>query len=272
MRRRRSLVLTCLLAVAGGLAPPLAAQDTGQPTSREAGNDPLAAEIAAIIGEYAKAQQDFYAKIQGIEDEAEVSRLFNESYPDSASYAARVQAALDGHETEPGAAAGLAWIVEQSHDQAVREHALEMLRTHHLAAPELQRVVQTMSYGQAASEDAFLEAVVRDAPLRTSRARRFSPWRSARSTRRAPTRRAAHGPRSSSSACARSTATSRPASARSATSRSPGSTSCATSRSARRRRTSRARTWMVRPSGFPTSGERWWSWISGASGEAPAGT
>ena len=165
MRRRDALVLACLLAVPpGALALPAAAQDAGQATGQDLPTDPLAAAVAAITGEYGQAQNDFYAKLEGIEDEAVISKMFEQSYPKIEPFVARVQAALAGHEAEPGAAAGLVWIAGEASDGAARQAALDALLAHHLAAPELARIVPGMAWGQAPEEEAFLTAVVRDAP------------------------------------------------------------------------------------------------------------
>lgn len=168
---RRTIVLASLLALAGvwGLWPPLSAQDAPAAAADASGSASLADEIGAITAQFDAAEREFYAKLEGLEDEAAVGRMYAESYPKVEGYLSRMQAALAGHESEPAAAAGLAWVVqhaEGAQGPAARKAALDALLAHHLASPELPGVVQSLAWSMSDDDGAFLERVSREAPGR----------------------------------------------------------------------------------------------------------
>jgi len=162
---RKGWTFVVLAACAAGivLTRPAIAQEPGAPVPTSSA-DPLADAIAAITGEYASAEQAFYAKIKGLEDEAAVGRMYDESYPKVAAYVSRVQSALAGHESEPAAAAGFAWIAQNADDDAARQSAREALLAHHLASPEMAEVIRSLAWGWAPGDEAFLERVSREGP------------------------------------------------------------------------------------------------------------
>lgn len=163
-------VVRVLVVLAAGLPPALAQQapasaDQTAAAAAQPAGDSLAATIGAITAEYSQAKLDFYAKIKGLDDEA-VSKMFAESYPKVDPYRSRMQSALAGHEGEPAAAAGLAWIVRNAEADAARKTALDALLAHHLAAPEMIDVVQSLAWGWEDYTEAFLENVSSQAPSR----------------------------------------------------------------------------------------------------------
>lgn len=168
---RRTIALASLLALAGacGLGPHLGAQDAPAAAADAPGSASLADAIGTITEQFDAAEREFYAKIEGLEDEAAVGRMYAESYPKVEGYLSRMQAALAGHESEPAAAPGLAWVVqhaEGAQGQAARKAALDALLAHHLASPALPEVVQGLAWGMSADDGAFLERVSREAPGR----------------------------------------------------------------------------------------------------------
>ena len=168
---RRMIGMASLLALAGawGLGPPLGAQDAPAAPADAPAAASLADAIGAITEQFGSAEREFYAKLEGLEDEAAVGKLYAESYPKVEGYLSRMQAALAGHESEPAAAAGLAWVVQHAEGpqgQAARKAALDALLAHHLASPALPEVVQGLAWSMSADDGAFLERVSREAPGR----------------------------------------------------------------------------------------------------------
>jgi hypothetical protein len=161
MRPARVIGLAAVLLVDMGLATrPAVGQEV------PAAADALPAAIDAIKGDYAAAQQKFQASIEGLEDEAAIQKAYDERYPKAGTYVTRMQSALAGHEGEPAAAAGFAWIVGNVQTGAARTKALEALHAHHLASHEMLDVVRSMAWGFSPGTDDYLERVSRDAPGR----------------------------------------------------------------------------------------------------------
>jgi hypothetical protein len=157
-------LMAVVLAGAGLAARPAVGQEAQAPVPTA--TDALPAAIDAIKGEYAAAQQKFQASIEGLQDEAAINKAYDERYPQAGPYVTRMESTLAGHEAEPAAAAGLAWIVQNAETDATRSKALESLHAHHLASPEMLDVVRSLAWDPTPASEDYLGRVSREAPGR----------------------------------------------------------------------------------------------------------
>jgi hypothetical protein len=159
--RRIGIALVAVLA----LGPGLWADGPPKEKAKEAPKPATPAEqYRALTERFTKAQQEFFTEYQKAKTEEERNKLFQEKYPQPATYAGKMMAIAEKYPKDPAAVDALVWVVTSVRQGPQVDKAMELLVKDHVDSPKLGTAAAMLVYFGSNQTEKWLQTILNKNP------------------------------------------------------------------------------------------------------------